>query len=275
MGPARTGGGTLRLRLARRPHRTPARERCGRRPGHPHRLPTALVHPGSPGRIDSRARRHPTRPRQPGHVLPHRTRLPERGPSDRRGARRTLRRPSRPRAVARAQRVRHPLLLRPHGCRLPGVAARPPRLARRPQRGLGNGLLEPALHLLGTGTAAACDELAQEPRPASGLPPLLGRRGHRRLPRAARRDPRAQRPAGDDQPDAALVPEPRSVGPRPGTRRGHLRPVPHLARPGRRRRRRLPRGSRPIAGRRPSLAADGAGHQHRLRRRPGPRQGPR
>ncbi|AXE90649.1 Beta-galactosidase bgaB [Streptomyces sp. Go-475] len=37
----------------------------------------------------------------------------------------------------------------------------------------------------------------------AGLPPLLGRRDHRRVLRAARRDPRAQQASGDDEPDAA------------------------------------------------------------------------
>jgi hypothetical protein len=62
---------------------------------------------------------------------------------------------------------------------------------------VGHGFLEPAVHLLGAGAAAARDPAPQEPGADGGLP-LLGRRDHpRRLLRAARRDPRAQRPSDD------------------------------------------------------------------------------
>ena len=72
--------------------------------------------------------------------------------------RRAVRRPPGRRDVARAQRVRLPqlaLLLRRLGRRLPALAGAAVRHARRAERGLGHGVLVPALLRLGGDPAAA------------------------------------------------------------------------------------------------------------------------
>ena len=61
--------------------------------------------------------------RQPGHLLPQRTGLPRRERRHRHRIGAALRRPPRPGRLARAQRVRHLLLLRPCRRRFPGLAA--------------------------------------------------------------------------------------------------------------------------------------------------------
>lgn len=83
LGPARTGAGALRLRLARRPHRAPARERRGRRPRHPDGLPATLVHLRPPRGAGGPGGRYPSHARQPRHLLPRLAPLPQRGPPDR------------------------------------------------------------------------------------------------------------------------------------------------------------------------------------------------
>ena len=90
--------------------------------------------------------------------------------------------------LAHQQRVRLPrqrVLLRPVGCRLPPVAAPALRHARRAQRGLGHGLLEPALRRLGRDQPAApCAYLCQ-PDPAARLAALLVRQHPRTEPDGA------------------------------------------------------------------------------------------
>ena len=127
-----------------------ARRRHPGRPGHPHRLPAALVLPGPPRRAAGHRRRRTAHPRQPRHLLRRRPRLPGRRPAHRRHPRRALRPTTRPLAMwhvhneygttchcdARRRRV-------------PPLARRPARRPGRPQRRLGHQLLEPALHRLG------------------------------------------------------------------------------------------------------------------------------
>ncbi len=126
----------------------------------------------------------PALARQPGHLLRRRARLPGGGPADRRpnwpgGTPRT-----RARHVARAQRVRHDVLVRPCGGRVPQLAARAVtgRLGGL-NDGVGHGVLEPAVLRVGAGSAAAGDTVPAEPGAEAGLPAVLvGRTAGRVLP---------------------------------------------------------------------------------------------
>ena len=124
LGAAGARGGPLRPRLARRRHRDAARRRHRRRAGHPDRLPAALVHRGPPGRAARARRRHAAVARQPRHLLRLRARLPRGVPLDRRRPRPAVRRPPGAAGVARAQRVRHVLLVRPRRRRVPARGCR-------------------------------------------------------------------------------------------------------------------------------------------------------
>ena len=194
VGAARAGGGPFRVRLAGRHAGPAARERDTGHPGHADRLAATVVHPGLPGRDAGHQGADAAMARQPGHVLRRGPGLPAGGAADRGRARRAVRRPSGAGHVARAQRVRHPLLVRSRRRGVPRLAAGAVRRRRgwpgRGERGVGHRVLEPALLGLGADPAAPGDPVPAEPGPGAGLPPVLVRRAARRLHRAAGPAPR-------------------------------------------------------------------------------------
>jgi hypothetical protein len=81
-----------------------------------------------------------------------------------------LRRASRGAPVARAQRIRHAVLLRALRRRVPGLAGRAVRRHRRAQRGVEHGLLVATLPGVGRGSAASGDAVSEQPGAGARLP---------------------------------------------------------------------------------------------------------
>jgi hypothetical protein len=105
-------------------------------------------------------------------------------------------------ALARVQRAGLPqraVLVRRVGRGVPALARRALRRHREAQRGLGHRLLEPALHDVRRGVAAADHPGGAQPDPAAGLRPLLLRRLAGLPPRRARRAAAALDRARDHQ----------------------------------------------------------------------------
>ena len=100
---------------------------------------------------------------------------------------------------------------------LPRLAARALRRPRRAQRRLGHGVLEPALHRLGPGAAAAPDPDVRQPDPAARLHAVPVGRAAGLLPRGAggAGRPLPRRPGDDELHDDDHVPPSRlpPVGP--------------------------------------------------------------
>ncbi len=206
--------------------------------------------------------------RKPGHLLRRRARLPAGGPAESPGelGRRYARSPGAGH-VARAQRVRHDVLVRPRGHGASGTldAQEPLRTPQAAlERGVGHRVLGPALLVLGSSPAAAGDPVPAEPRPGAGLPPLLVRRTARRLHRAAGPAAlaRARHPGHHElHGTRSSSGGPLVVG--AGGRRGRGRPLPVHCRTrggarGHRVRFRLGQGGRA----RTAMAAAGAGPEH-------------
>ena len=202
---ARARGGPLRVRLARRRDGPLRQARHGGRPRHALRraprvagaeVPRGAAH--ELAGVDS-ARAQPLGwPPQP---LLHVARLPREGAADRRGARRALRQAPRARGLAPLQRIlRRVPLPALHG-RVPGLAPRQVRLARRAQPRLVVRLLGPYLHGLEP-------DRAHRPVPRRARPRLeaLRLRPDRRLrPLGGRVHPPAfARRPDHDEPDGVL-----------------------------------------------------------------------
>lgn len=188
LGPAGDRARGVRLRLARPPARPAARERHPRRPRHPHRRPAGLVLPRASRGAARDRRRHPLRVRLTRRHLPQQRRLPGRRRAHHHQARRALRRPPGARPVARAQRVRRPrlrLLLRLLRRPLPPLAGAVVRHGRGGQRGLGHGLLGPALHGLRADQPTARGPHGRQPRTDTRLQAVRRRHHPRELRRRA------------------------------------------------------------------------------------------
>ena len=193
LGLARTALGPLRVWLARQGARPAAPARHPGLSRHGHGLAAALAGaPPSRKPAGDGRRRHALAGRPPG-LLPALQRLPQDCGRARHPSCRTLPPPSRPGDLAYQQRVRLPrqrVFLRPVGCRLSRMAAPALRHDRRAQRGLGHGLLEPALRRLGRDQPAAPRAYLCQPDPAARLAALLVRQYPRAVPDGAR-DPAA------------------------------------------------------------------------------------
>ena len=193
-----------------------ARQRHRRRPGHRDRHPAALAVPRLPARScpsTATATRCGRAAGRPG--APARRALPRARP-----------RPHRP--SSRTRYHDHPALAMWHVsneyachnlpcyCDTCAAAFRrwlraPLRPPRRPQRRLGHRVLEPALHRLGAGPAAAAHDDVRQPDPPAGLPPVQLRHPARLLPRREGGPDRAlpRRPGDDELHDADPLPAPR------------------------------------------------------------------
>ena len=275
---AGTGAGCLHLRLARRGARPAALRRDRRRPGYGHRLAAPVVLRRAP----RDAARGPRGPHPlagfPPDLVPELADVHRGRDRADRAARAALREPPGAGAVARLQRVRLPqrsLLLRHLRGGLPDLARRALRRAGRAERGVGHGLLEPALHRPGAGAAAAHLHRPAQPDAPAGLPPVHLRRAAGPVPGRTRRaaSALARRAGHHELHDARPLPRSRlpPVGAR-GRRGGH-RPL-HRQCPRRPRgRARLRRRPHPGAGRRRAVAAHGAQQQRGELAAGQPRQG--
>ena len=196
LGAARAGGGPVRPRLARRRPRPAARRRHRRRPGHRHRLPAPVAVAPLPRDAPPAGRRDRAVAGRAAGVVPQLAGLPGAGPRAGHGPGGAVPRPPGAGDVARLQRARRPqqpLLLRRVGGGLPRLAARALRRPRRPERGVGHRVLEPAVRRVGARAAAAHRTHVPQPDPAAGLRPV-------QLGRAARLLRRRARPAAPAQP---------------------------------------------------------------------------
>ena len=271
----------VRLRLAGPAPGPAARARHPRRPRHPHRRTARLVLPGPPRSAAGDRRGRALRVRLPGGHLPQQRRLPSGRGLHHAEARRALRRPPGAGDVARPQRVRRPrlrLLLRVLRRPLPPLARHHVRHGRRGQRGLGHGLLGPALRRPRGHQPAPAHPCGRQPRPGAGLQAVRRRHHARELPHGAGHPapPLAGRPRHHQLHDGA---EPvrlrRLLGLGPRGRPRHQRPLPDHRRPPHPRQSGDGRRPHPVRrGRRP-LAAAGALHLGRQLAAPQPRQGPR
>ncbi len=176
---AAASAGRADRRLARPGPRPAGRGGDRGRPGHRHGVAAALARRRAPGDPAGHDRRPTAGARRPPALLPKRPGLP-RGRRGSRGPDGTaLRRPSGRHHVACRERVRLPrarLLLPALGGGVQGLAPGALRRARPAERGLGRGGVEPGLHQLGPGGAAADGTHLRQPGPAARLRPVqLGR----------------------------------------------------------------------------------------------------
>ncbi len=236
-----------------------AQRRPGR-PGHPDRVPAAVVRPETSGHADGHRRRHAAQPRQPRHLLRERTGVQNRFEGTGGGAGRPLRRPPGAGDVARPQRIRHLVPLRPRGPRLPRLAARPPRRPGHPERPVDHRVLVAGLRGLGRDPAPQSHPVAAEPIAGARLPPVPLRRDARPLHRTARH------PAPDGQTDHHQL-RLRLLGPRRPLEMGPRgRPGGHRRLPDRRPRRGvgLRRRPGPVMGGWQAVDPDGTGGRGRV-----------
>ena len=189
---ARARQGRVRLRLARRDHGPAARRRHRRRPRHRHRLAAAWLSAAHPEILPVDRDGHTLWPGSRQAWCPSSPVYRElRAGPDRPQLAAALPRPPGPGACGTS-----PTSTPATTCPATATPAPPPSAAgcsgrygdpRRPQRRLGHRVLEPALHRLGAGPAAAAHDDLRQPDARAGLPAVQLRRAARLLPRARRR----------------------------------------------------------------------------------------